>query len=86
MPQNDYFKHMAVDIETLTQLLQTGLPGADIEIEDVRGDGEYYSAHIKHDGFQGKNRVQQHQMVYKALQGKMANELHAMQIHTSTKE
>jgi len=77
---------MAVDIEILKNLLSEGLPGADIQIEDVRGDGEHYAANIKHDDFQGKNRVQQHQMVYKALQGKMGGELHALQINTATKE
>jgi len=75
---------MAVDIETLQNLLANGLPGADIRIDDLRGDGEHYAAHISYDGFVGKNRVQQHQMVYAALNGKMGDELHALQIHTST--
>ena len=75
---------MALEINTLQTLLESELPGADIRIEDVRGDGEHYAAHITYDGFAGKNRVQQHQMVYAALQGKMGGELHALQIHTST--
>ncbi len=75
---------MAVDIETLQNLLANGLPGADIRIDDLRGDGEHYATHISYDGFVGKNRVQQHQMVYAALNGKMGDELHALQIHTST--
>lgn len=74
---------MAVDQDNLYQMIEAGLPGADIRIEDLRGDGEHYAVHIVHDGFEGKNRVQQHQMVYQALQGKMGNELHALQIHTS---
>lgn len=74
---------MAVDIETLQNLLSENLPGAIIKIDDVRGDGEHYAAHIAYDQFMGKNRVQQHQMVYQALQGKMGSELHALQIHTS---
>ncbi len=76
---------MAVDIDTLKNLLAEGLPGADIHIDDVRGDGEHYAAHITSELFAGKNRVQQHQMVYQALQGKMANDLHALQIHTKIK-
>lgn len=74
---------MAIDIETLQNMLGESLPNADIKIEDVRGDGEHYAAHITSPEFVGKNRVQQHQMVYAALQGKMGNELHALQIHTS---
>jgi len=79
-----YYSHfMALESETLITLLQDGLPGADIRIEDLRGDGDHYAAYITYQGFTGKNRVQQHQMVYAALQGKMGNELHALQIHTS---
>jgi stress-induced morphogen len=75
---------MAVDSKTLQHLLQDGLPGATVEIQDVRGDGEHYAARITYAGFAGKNRVQQHQMVYAALDGKMANDLHALQIQTVT--
>ncbi len=75
---------MALDQETLQSLLQEGLPGATVEIHDVRGDGEHYAARITYSGFAGKNRVQQHQMVYAALNGKMANDLHALQIQTVT--
>ena len=74
---------MALEITQLEQLLNNGLPGADIKVSDIRGDGEAYAAHITYNGFAGKNRVQQHQMVYSALQGKMGGELHALQIHTS---
>jgi len=74
---------MALEKEDLMNLLETGLPGADIRIDDLRGDGEHYAAYITHAEFSGKNRVQQHQMVYAALQGKMGGDLHALQIHTS---
>jgi stress-induced morphogen len=76
---------MAVDMNTLKKLLENGLPNADIRIDDLRGDGEHYAAHITSELFIGKNRVQQHQMVYQALQGKMGGELHALQIHTKEK-
>ena len=74
---------MAIEMNTLEEMLNEGLPGADIKIEDMRGDGEAYAAYISYNGFVGKSRVQQHQMVYSALQGKMGDELHALQIHTS---
>ena len=77
---------MAIEIDHLKKMLAIGLPGADIHIEDLRGDGNHYAAHITYEGFAGRNRVQQHQMVYKALNGIMGGELHALQIHTKIKE
>jgi stress-induced morphogen len=74
---------MAIDQDTLHDMIASELPGADIRIEDLRGDGDHYAVHIAYNGFEEKNRVQQHQMVYQALQGKMGGELHALQIHTS---
>lgn len=74
---------MALEQQELLNLLTNGLPGAEIRIDDLRGDGEHYAAHISYTEFAGKNRVQQHQMVYAALQGKMGDDLHALQIHTS---
>jgi stress-induced morphogen len=65
-------------------MIRSGIPGAIVKIEDLRGDGEHYSAQVTASAFKGLNRVQQHQMVYKALQGKMGGELHALAIHTST--
>ncbi|HIF11112.1 MAG TPA: BolA family transcriptional regulator, partial [Sneathiellales bacterium] len=56
---------------------------AEIRIEDLRGDGDHYLAHVVSDAFDGKTRVQQHQMVYEALQGRMGNELHALQLQTN---
>jgi stress-induced morphogen len=74
---------MAMDAQTIADLIRSGIPGADVRIEDLRGDGEHYAAHVISSTFQGLSRVQQHQMVYKALQGKMGGELHALAIHTS---
>ena len=75
---------MPMDIETLKSLIETGIPDAEINIQDLRGDGDHYSAHIISPAFEGKTRVQQHQMVHDALQGKMGTELHALAIQTST--
>jgi stress-induced morphogen len=74
---------MAMDAQTIAEMIRTGIPGATVKIEDLRGDGEHYSAQVVSPSFIGLNRVQQHQLVYKALQGKMGGELHALAIHTS---
>jgi stress-induced morphogen len=74
---------MAMDAQTIANMISTGIPGAEVRIEDLRGDGEHYAAHVISDTFKGMSRVQQHQLVYKALQGKMGGELHALSIHTS---
>lgn len=77
---------MAMDAATIEALIRQGLPGAKVRISDLRGDGEHYAAHIVSEDFRGKTRVQQHQMVYNALQGRMGNELHALAIQTATPE
>jgi len=65
-------------------MIKTALPDAEVRIEDLRGDGDHYAAYIVSESFRGKSRVQQHQMVYEALQGRMGNELHALALQTST--
>lgn len=77
---------MAMDEEHIKQLIQSGIPDAAVTISDLRGDGDHYAAHIISAAFIGKSRIQQHQMVYQALQGKMGNELHALAIQTSAPE
>ncbi|MEX0300739.1 MAG: BolA family protein [Kordiimonas sp.] len=77
---------MAMISEDIIKLIQEGLPGAEVTIEDLRGDGDHYAAHVIFDGFRGKSRVQQHQMVYKSLKGRMGGELHALALQTSTPE
>ena len=54
--------------------------------EDLRGDGDHYAAHVVSGAFRGKTRVQQHQMVYQALRGRMGNELHALALQTGAPE
>lgn len=75
-----------MDAERIKELIQSAIPDAEITISDMRGDGDHYAAHIVSSAFVGKSRVQQHQMVYQAMQGKMGNELHALAIQTSTPE
>lgn len=71
----------AAEIE---QMIKEALPDAEVTIEDLRGDGDHYAAHVVSAQFTGKSRVQQHQMVYRALQGRMGNELHALALQTAT--
>lgn len=75
---------MAMSAGEIEALLKEGFPDAVIEIKDLRGDGDHYAAYIESASFSGKNRVQQHQMVYAALQGKMDSDLHALAIQTAT--
>lgn len=77
---------MAMDAPTIEAMIKDGIPDAVVTISDLRGDGDHYAAHIVSESFRGKSRVQQHQMVYAALQGKMGTELHALAIQTSAPE
>jgi len=77
---------MAMDAAEIEQLIKDGIPDAKITIEDLRGDGDHYAAYVESTAFEGKSRVQQHQMVYQALQGRMGGELHALALQTSTPE
>ena len=58
------------------------MPDAEITIEDLAGDDNHYSATIKSKAFAGKSKIDQHKIVYKALKGKMGNELHALALNT----
>ncbi len=77
---------MAMSAAEIESLLSSGLPGARVELEDLRGDGEHYSAHVSYEGFRGLSRIRQHQMVYGALKGKMGGDLHALALKTSVPE
>jgi stress-induced morphogen len=77
---------MAMDAAVIEKLIREGLPDALVTIEDLRGDGDHYAAHVVSASFKGKTRVQQHQMVYQALRGRMGNELHALALQTSLPE
>ncbi|WP_207476362.1 BolA family protein [Arenibaculum pallidiluteum] len=74
---------MAMDAAQIERLIKEGIPDAIVRIEDLRGDGDHYAAYVESAAFKGKNRVQQHQMVYAALQGRMGGELHALALTTS---
>jgi len=73
---------MAMDAGEIERLIKEALPDARVSIEDLRGDGDHYAALIESSAFAGKSRVQQHQMVYHALQGRMGAQLHALALRT----
>ena len=74
---------MAMEASEIERMIRESLPDAQISIQDLRGDGNHYSAHVVSQAFIGLNRVQQHQLVYHALQGKMGGELHALALQTA---
>jgi len=73
---------MALKIEEIKKLIKASIPDAEISIEDLAGDENHYSATIKSKIFSGKSKIEQHQLVYSALNGKMGNELHALALKT----
>ena len=74
---------MAMDAQEIENLIKEAMPDATVEIRDLAGDGDHYAAHVTSNAFKGKNRVQQHQLVYAALQGRMGGELHALALQTA---
>ncbi len=75
---------MAMQQSEIESMILEALPDAVIEIQDLAGDGDHYQAKITSSAFEGKSMVQQHQMVYAALKGKMGGELHALALTTAT--
>jgi stress-induced morphogen len=73
---------MAVAQDKLYSLLKEAFADAEVTIQDLAGDGDHYAVTVKSPAFKGMTRVQQHKMVYDALQGAMAAELHALAIKT----
>jgi len=75
---------MAMTAHDIERFIKEGIPDAFVEIRDLAGDGNHYSANVVSPAFKGLNRVQQHQLVYAALKGRMGGELHALALQTST--
>ena len=73
---------MAMDLKEIEKYIKEAMPDASIEIQDLAGDGNHYSATIISAKFSGKSKIEQHKMVYDSLKGKMGNELHALAIKT----
>ena len=74
---------MPMQASEIEKLIKQEFPDAEVVIEDLRGDGDHYACRVVSGAFKGKSRVQQHQMVYKALGGRMGGELHALALQTS---
>ena len=73
---------MAMDLKEIEKFIKEAMPDATVEIQDLAGDGNHYSATIVSSQFAGKSKIEQHKMVYNSLKGKMGNELHALAIKT----
>lgn len=74
---------MPMAADDIEALIVAAIPDARVEIRDLAGDGDHYAARIVSAAFAGMNRVRQHQLVYKALGGRMGGELHALQLETA---
>jgi len=77
---------MAMNLIEIENLVKEAIPDAVIDIQDLAGDNNHYSATIISSLFKGKSKIEQHKMVYKSLKGKMGNELHALAIKTKEKD
>ena len=77
---------MAMNISEIEELIKNSIPDANINIQDLAGDGNHYSATVSSSEFIGKSKIEQHKIVYASLKGKMGNELHALAIKTKEKD
>ena len=75
---------MPMTQKQIEMLIKDSIPESEVIIEDLRGDGDHYSATVISKTFIGKNKIQQHKMVYDSLKGKMGKELHALMLKTKT--
>ena len=76
---------MAMNLKEIESMIKEALPDAIIDIQDLAGDGNHYSATITSSAFNGKSKIEQHKMIYNSLKGKMGNELHALALKTREK-
>ena len=74
---------MAMSQTEIERMIREAFPDAQVEVKDLAGDGNHYSASVTSVAFKGKSRVRQHQMVYEALKGRLGGELHALALTTS---
>jgi stress-induced morphogen len=74
---------MAMSAGEIETLIKAALPDALVTVEDLAGDGDHYAASVVSESFRGRSRIQQHQMVFAALGGRMGGQLHALALQTS---
>ncbi len=77
---------MAMTAAEIERFIKEALPDSTVTISDLRGDGNHYACHVVSGAFRGKNRVEQHKIVYDALGGRMGGELHALALQTTPRE
>ncbi len=77
---------MAMSATEIETLILSAIPDAQVSVEDLAGDGDHYAAQIVSERFRGRSRIQQHQMVFEALGGRMGGVLHALALKTSVPE
>lgn len=77
---------MPMQADEIETMIRDAIPGATVEITDLRGDGDHYAARVVAEEFRGLPRIKQHQMVYQALGGRMGGVLHALQLTTAVPE
>tara|TARA_Y100001970_G_C13805120_1_gene637056 strand:- start:17 stop:262 length:246 start_codon:yes stop_codon:yes gene_type:complete len=76
---------MTMNLKEIEEMIKEAFPDALVEIQDLAGDGNHYSATVSSSQFNGKTKIEQHKMVYNSLKGKMGNELHALALKTKEK-
>jgi len=74
---------MPMSANAIQSLIEAAIPGAEVTIRDLAGDGDHYAARVVSRSFEGMNRIRQHQAVYAALGGRVGGELHALQLETA---
>ena len=75
-----------MNLKEIEKLIKQSIPDALVEIQDLAGDGNHYSATVSSSEFIGKSKIEKHKIVYASLKGKMGNELHALAIKTKEKD
>ena len=76
---------MAMDLKEIEKFIKEALPDATVDIQDLAGDGNHYSATIVSSQFSGKSKIEQHKLAYASLKGRLGNELHALALKTKEK-
>jgi stress-induced morphogen len=76
---------MPLTMNEIKELIVSSIPDADVELKDLAGDNNHFSATITSSKFKGLSKIEQHKLVYKSLKGKMGNELHALALNTKEK-
>ena len=76
---------MPLTMSEIKELIVSSIPDADVQLQDLAGDNNHFSATITSSKFKGLSKIEQHKLVYKSLKGKMGNELHALSLNTKEK-